>query len=100
MVAELLPQRLLGLGTREVSQRCVDALPLLLRMRRGAARSWKSGARRRGLGTVRWVPRRHAAVLPHHEYPIGVSGAEMGWLTHWSHPGGGTSSSGISTTAT
>jgi hypothetical protein len=44
MVAELLPQRLLGLGTGEVSRRHVDALPLLLRMRREAVRSWKGGA--------------------------------------------------------
>jgi hypothetical protein len=36
MVAELLPQHLLGLGTGEVSRRNVGALPLLLRVRRGA----------------------------------------------------------------
>jgi hypothetical protein len=69
MVAELLPQRLLSLGTGEVSRRRVDALPLLLRMRNGAAQSWKGGAGRRGLGAVRRAPRNHAAVLPHHEYP-------------------------------
>jgi hypothetical protein len=45
MVAELLPQRLLGLGTGEVSRRCVDAFPLLLLTRRGAIRSWKGSAR-------------------------------------------------------
>jgi hypothetical protein len=31
--------------------------------------------------------------------PTGGSGAGAGGLAHWSHPGGGTSSSGISTTA-
>jgi hypothetical protein len=39
MVTELLPQRLLGLGTGEVSRRRVGALPLLLRARRGAVQS-------------------------------------------------------------
>jgi hypothetical protein len=32
--------------------------------------------------------------------PTGGSGAGVGRLSHWSHPGGGTSSSGTSTTAT
>jgi hypothetical protein len=36
MVAEFLPQRLLGLGISEVGWRCVDVFPLLLRMRRDA----------------------------------------------------------------
>jgi hypothetical protein len=39
VVAELLPQCLLGLSTGEVSRRRVGALPLLLRTRRGAVRS-------------------------------------------------------------
>jgi hypothetical protein len=39
MVAELLPQRLLSLGTGEVSRRRVGALPLLLRARHDAVRS-------------------------------------------------------------
>jgi hypothetical protein len=39
MVAELLPQRLLGLSTGEVSRRCVGGLPLLLWARCGAVRS-------------------------------------------------------------
>jgi hypothetical protein len=39
MVAELLPQHPLGLGTGEVSRRRDDTLPLLLRARRGAIRS-------------------------------------------------------------
>jgi hypothetical protein len=39
MLAKLLPQRLLGLGTGEVSRRRVSALPLLLRGRRGAVQS-------------------------------------------------------------
>jgi hypothetical protein len=39
MVVELLPQRLLCLGTGEVSQRRIGALPLLLWARHGAVRS-------------------------------------------------------------
>jgi hypothetical protein len=39
MVVELLPQRLLGLGTGEVSRWRVGALPLLLQAHRGAVRS-------------------------------------------------------------
>jgi hypothetical protein len=45
MVAEFLPQRLLGLGIGEVGRWRVDAFPLLLWVRRGAVRSWKDGAR-------------------------------------------------------
>jgi hypothetical protein len=36
MVAEFLPQCLLGLGIGEVGRRRVDTFPLLLRTRRGA----------------------------------------------------------------
>jgi hypothetical protein len=36
VVAKLLPQCLLGLGTGEVGRRRVGALPLLLRTRHGA----------------------------------------------------------------
>jgi hypothetical protein len=39
VVAELLPQSLLGLGTSEVSRWRVGALPLLLRTRCGAVQS-------------------------------------------------------------
>jgi hypothetical protein len=39
MVAELLPQCLLGLGTGKMSRRRVDAFSLLLRARRSAVRS-------------------------------------------------------------
>jgi hypothetical protein len=39
MVAELLPQRLLGLATGEVSRRRVGAFLLLLRACHGAVRS-------------------------------------------------------------
>jgi hypothetical protein len=35
VVAELLPQRLLGLGLIEVGRRCAGVLPLLLRARHG-----------------------------------------------------------------
>jgi hypothetical protein len=44
VVAELLPQCLLGLGTGEVSRRRVGALPLLLRTRRGAVPSRENPA--------------------------------------------------------
>jgi hypothetical protein len=39
MVTELLPQRLLSLGTGEVSWRRVGVFPLLLRARCGTVRS-------------------------------------------------------------
>jgi hypothetical protein len=39
VVAKLLPQCLLGLGTDEVGRRRVGVLPLRLRTRRGAIRS-------------------------------------------------------------
>jgi hypothetical protein len=45
VVAELLPQLLLGLGLDEVGRRCAGVLPLLLRMRCGVTRSWKGSAR-------------------------------------------------------
>jgi hypothetical protein len=69
VVAKLLPQLLLGLSLVKVSRRCTGVLPLLLRTRRGAARSWKGGVRRRGLGTINRAPQRRAAVIPHHECP-------------------------------
>jgi hypothetical protein len=100
MVAELLPQRLLGMGTGEVSRWCVDAFPLLLQACGGAARSWKGGMRRRGLDAVRCRPDITQPSSLITSTPAGGSGAGVGRLTHWSHPGGGTSSSGISTTVT
>jgi hypothetical protein len=67
VIAELLPQLLLHLGLDEVGRRCAGALPLLLRMRRGATRRWKSSARRRGPSAVSRAPQRLAAIVPHHE---------------------------------
>jgi hypothetical protein len=69
VAAKLPPQLLLGLSLGKVSRRCTRALPLLLRTCRGAARSWKGGARRRSLSTVSRAPQRCAAIIPHHECP-------------------------------
>jgi hypothetical protein len=44
VIAELLPQLLLRLSLDEVGRRRAGSLPLLLRMRRGATRSWESSA--------------------------------------------------------
>jgi hypothetical protein len=43
------------------------------------------------------APGHHVAAPPPHERPSWDSGDGMGRFTHWSHPGGGASSSGIST---
>jgi hypothetical protein len=43
VVAELLPQRLLGLGLAKVGRWHTDVLPLLLRTRRGAVLSGEDG---------------------------------------------------------
>jgi hypothetical protein len=69
VVAEFLPQHLLGLRIEEVDRRRDDAFPLLLRARRGAIRSWEDRVRRRSLSAVRWALRHRAAILPHHEHP-------------------------------
>jgi hypothetical protein len=45
VITKLLPQPLLCLSLDEVGQRRAGTLPLLLRMRRGAARSWESSMR-------------------------------------------------------
>jgi hypothetical protein len=100
MVAKLLPQLLFGLGLNEVGRWCVGVLPLVLRMCRGATRSWKGGARRRGPGTISQAPSAAQPSPLTTSAPVGGSEASVGKLTHWSQPGGGTSSSGISTTAT
>jgi hypothetical protein len=44
VVAEFLPQRLLGLGIGKVGRQRDDALPLLLQVRRSAIRSWEDRA--------------------------------------------------------
>jgi hypothetical protein len=69
VVAEFLPQRLLGLGIGEVGRWRDGAFPLLLQARRSVIRSWENRARRRGLGAVRRAPRHHTAIIPHHERP-------------------------------
>jgi hypothetical protein len=100
VVAKLLPQLLLGLGLDEVGRRCAGALPLLLRVCHEATRSREGGARPRGPNAVSRPP--PSAAPPSSlttRAPVEGSGADAGRLTHWSQPGGGTSSSGISTTA-
>jgi hypothetical protein len=46
VITELLPQPLLRLSLDEVGWRRAGTLPLLLRMCRGATRSWESNVRR------------------------------------------------------
>jgi hypothetical protein len=99
VVTELLPQLLLGLGLDEVGWRRAGMLPLLLRMRGGATRSWKGGVRRRGPGTISRAPSAAPPLPLTTSTPVEGSGAGAGRLTHWSQPGGRTSSSGISTIA-
>jgi hypothetical protein len=87
MIAELLPQLLLLLGVGE-GRRLVDTL---LAQTKSAA--WDEEA-----STPRLKP--PATMWPSHRLtsaPAWASGADVGRLAHWSHPGGGTSSSGIST---
>jgi hypothetical protein len=82
VVAEFLPQLLLGLDLDEVGWRRASVLPLLLRMRRGATRSWKGGARRRGPGTV---SRARSDTPPSSlttSASAGGSGADAGRLAH------------------
>jgi hypothetical protein len=55
--------------------------------------------RRRGPGTVSRAFQCRATIVPRHERPRWGLGGWRGRLTHWSQPGGGTSSSGISSTA-
>jgi hypothetical protein len=78
-----------------VGRRGAGMLPPLLQARRG------SRARRRGPDAVRRAPLRCASIALGHERSRRGLGAGTGALTHWSQPGGRTSSSsGISTTAT
>jgi hypothetical protein len=88
VITELLPQLLLLLGVDKVGGRLVDAL---LSRSRGPAREEEASAP---------CPRPPATMWSSHRLtsaPAWGSGAGMGRFTHWSHPGGGTSSSGIST---
>jgi hypothetical protein len=99
MVAKLLPQHLLGLGAGEVGRWRV-AVPRSCFGR--AAVPSEAGT----------TPCDDEASAPSAEHPgatpqsslttsapVGGSGAGAGRFTHWSLLGGGTSSSGISTTA-
>jgi hypothetical protein len=99
MVAKLLPQRLLGLGTSEVS-------------RGASAHSRSCSGRAAAQSEAGRTPRDDEASAPSARRPdttppsslttstpVGGSGAGAGRFLHWSHPGGGVSSSGISTTA-
>jgi hypothetical protein len=40
---------------------------------------------------MRWVPRHHATIHTHHQHPAAGSGAGVGQLSHWPHPGEGAS---------
>jgi hypothetical protein len=88
VITELLPQLLLLLGVDKVGGRLVNAL---LSRSKGPAQEDEASAS---------CPRPPATMWPSHHLtsaPAWGSGAGMGRFTHWSHPGGGTSSSGIST---
>jgi hypothetical protein len=87
VIAELLPQLLLLLGVGEVGGR-VDAL---LARGGGAARDEEASALCLRPPATMWSS--HLLTRT----PAWGSGAGVGRLAHWSHPGGGTSSSGIST---
>jgi hypothetical protein len=88
MATELSPQLLLPLGVGERGRVASDPLYL----------GGVAGAGTRGLGAVPSAPFHHVAVASPHEAPSWHSGESVGMLAHWSHPGGGESSSGISTT--
>jgi hypothetical protein len=100
MDVEFLPQRPLSLGISEVGRRRVDTFPLLLGVHRGAVRSWKDRARRRGSAPSAGRPDITQSSSLITSTPTRGSGAGAGTHPHWSHPGGGVSSSGTSTTAT
>jgi hypothetical protein len=92
-------------------------LPLLLQIYQGMLSLRRKHAPAPAPDALRGHPKlegRHATTRPRHHQlgpsvappsplttsaPVGGSGASAGRLTHWSQPGGGTSSSGISTTA-
>jgi hypothetical protein len=88
VVVEFLPQRLLVLCFVEVDQRRTDTFPLLFRARDDEASAPSAG---------RPDITQPSSLIT--STPTGGSGAGAGMLPHWSHPGGGVSSSGTSTTA-
>jgi hypothetical protein len=88
VATELSPELLLPLGVGERGR--VASEPLYL--------GGVAGTGRRGLGTVPSAPCHHVALTSPQEGPSWDSGESVGKLAHWSHPGGGESSSGISTT--
>jgi hypothetical protein len=88
MATELSPELLLPLGVGERGRVASDPLHL----------GGVAGAGRRGLGAVPSAPCHHVALASPHEGPLLGLWESVGTLAHWSHPGGGESSSGISTT--
>jgi hypothetical protein len=96
VVAELLPQRLLGLGFVEVGRRRAGVLSPLLRARQGAI---EGGGRDDEASTpcvgCRGITQPSFRIT---STPATGSGAGAGQVSHWPHPGGGASSSEISTT--
>jgi hypothetical protein len=99
MVPKLLPERLLGLGLVEVGwQRAgLLRLPLCVTVPSGAggpARDDEASALCVGCRGNMQPSSRITNT------PITGSGAGAGQFSHWPHPGGGASSSGISTTST
>jgi hypothetical protein len=86
---ELSPELLLSLGVSERGG--IASGPLYL--------GGVAGAGGRGLGAVSSVPLHHVTLAPPHEGPSWGSGERVGKLAHWSHSGGGESSSRTSTTS-
>jgi hypothetical protein len=90
MITELLSQLLLLLGVGEVGGASTRSSP------EAGGPAWDEEASAPCLQPL-------ATMRPSHllaSAPAWGSGAGVGRLAHWSHPGGGTSSSGISTAVT
>jgi hypothetical protein len=99
IVSKLLPQRLLGLGLVKMSRRRAGVLLLLLRVRHGDI--WGGRPARDDEVSVSCIGCR-GITQPSSRItstPAAGSGAGAGEFSYWPHPGGGASSSGISTTA-
>jgi hypothetical protein len=92
VVPKLLPRRLLGLGLVEVGQRRAAGLPLLLQAHHGGILDEVSAScvGRRG------ITQPSSCIT---STPAAGSGAGASQFSHWPHPGGKASSSGISTMA-
>jgi hypothetical protein len=98
MVSKLLPQRLLGLGLVEVGRQRTGRLPL--RSRRATVVFETGRPARDDEASAPCVSHR-GITQPSSRItstPAAGSGAGASQLSHWPHPGGGTSSLGISTT--